>query len=233
MFRLGFLALTLCVALLPQSALSGAWKRPVGTGFAATSFALRNSDQGLISEFGYYRDFGLHSRLDLGIDFNQVASQSGHALLFARLPLQQRPNATRLATELALGGNHSQGIWQPMYRLTVSAGRSYPTHQGNLWGSLDLIYEKRGDAEHALWKLDSSFGLTTGRRLSPLLQIETAYGIGTDFSYAITPSIRIKLSGLSLPAQKVFETSELVIGVEYRQAKTQSLGLKIALWQRF
>ena len=233
MFRLGFLALTLCVTLLPQSALSGAWKRPVGTGFAATSFALRNTDQGLKSEFGYYRDFGLNSRLDLGIDLNHTVSQSGHALLFARLPLQQRPDATRFATELALGGNHSQGIWQPMYRLTLSAGRSYPTRQGDIWGSFDLIYEKRGDAEKALWKLDGSFGMNTGRRLSPLLQIETAFGNGTDFSYAITPSLRIKLSGLSLPAQKVFETSELVIGVEYRQAETQSLGLKIALWQRF
>ncbi len=233
MFRAGFLALTLCFALLPQSALSGAWKRALGTGFAATSFALRNTDQGLTTEFGYHRDFGLNSRFDLGIDLNQVGSQSGHALLFARLPLRQRPNATRLATELALGGNHSQGVWQPMYRLTVSAGRGFATRQGNLWGNLDLIYEKRGDAQHALWKLDGSFGLTTGRRLSPLLQIETAFGNGTDFSYAITPSIRLSLSGLSLPAPKVFETSELVIGIEYRQAKTQSLGLKIALWQRF
>lgn len=233
MLRPAHLLLALWATILPLAASAGAWKRPVDTGFAATSFALRRSDQGLVSEFGYYRDFGLSARFDLGIDLNQQDSQSGHALIFARLPLRQGADKTQIAAEFALGGNHTNLQWQPMYRLTLSAGRSKPTRIGTLWGSLDLSFEQRGDVAHPLGKLDGSFGIDTNRTLSPLLQIETSFGQGTDFAYAITPGLRIKLAGLSFAKKPIFETSELTIGLEYRRANTQSLGLKIALWQRF
>jgi hypothetical protein len=231
--RRAHLVLALWAATLPLAANAGAWKHPVDTGFASTSFTLRRSDQGLVSEFGYYRDFGLSARFDLGIDLNQQDNQEGHVLVFARLPLRQGGDKTQIAAELALGGNHAQLQWHPMYRLTLSAGRSRRTLRGTLWGNLDLSFEQRGNTPHPLWKLDGSFGLDSSRRLSPLLQVETSFGQGADFAYAITPSLRIKLSGLSLAGKHRFEKSDLTIGLEYRHAKTQSLGLKIALWQRF
>lgn len=241
----GYLVLALCAAALPLTATAGAWKHPVDGGFAATSFALRRSDQGLVSEFGYYRDFGVSAHFDLGIDLNQQGSQlvgqpgrqswrqSGHVLVFARLPLRQGTNKTQISAELALGGNHTNLLWHPMYRVSLSAGRSKATKHGNLWGNLDLIYEQRGDAPHPLWKLNGSFGLDSNRRISPLLQIETSFGQDTNLSYSLTPSLRIKLSGFSFAGEQRFENSELTIGLEYRRANTQSLGLKIALWQRF
>lgn len=233
MLRPAHLLLAFWAAILPLAASAGAWKRPVDTGFAATSFTLRRSDQGLVSEFGYYRDIGLSARFDLGIDLNQQDSQSGHVMIFTRLPLRQGADTTQIAAEFALGGNHTNLQWHPMYRFTLSAARSKPTRMGTLWGSLDLSVEQRGDAAHPFGKLDASFGVDTSRALSPLLQIETSFGRGAEFTYAITPSLRIKLAGLSLAGSSIFETSDLTIGLEYRRANTQSLGLKIALWQRF
>lgn len=249
MLRASALILAFCAAALPLAAHAGAWKQPVDAGFSATSFVLRNTDLGLVSEFGYYRDFGISKHFDLGIDLNQQGYQSGHALIFARLPLRQGPDKTQIAAELALGANHTAMLWHPMYRLTLSAGRSTSTKHGNLWGNLDLSYEQTGDRPHPLWKLNGSFGLDTQRRVKPLLQLETSYGQGADFSYTVTPSIRISLAGLSLgwardrsrkgaprkskTGQQSFENSELTIGLEYRRANTQSLGLKIALWHRF
>ena len=183
--------------------------------------------------FGYYRDFGLSERLDLGIDLNQQDRQSGHALIFARFPLRQGANTTQISAELALGGNHTNLLWHPMYRFTLSAGRSIPTRRGNLWGSLNLSFEQRGDAPHPLWKLDGNFGLDSNQRVAPLLQIETSFGQGADFTYAVIPSVRIRLSGLSIAGKQRCEKSDLTIGLDYRRANTQSLGLKIALWQRF
>ncbi|MCD9148705.1 hypothetical protein [Pseudophaeobacter flagellatus] len=232
--RARVLILGLCLTVVqPLAATAGAWKRPKGEGFVATSLILRDTEQGLEPELSYYRDFGVTGQFDLGIDLDQSDIQSGHALLFARLPLRQGDGGTQIAAELALGANHAQGLWHPMYRFTLSAGRGAKTRLGNLWGNLDLMLEQRGNAAHPLWKLDGSFGMSTGQRLSPLLSFETAFGQNVDFRYSITPAVRINLAGLSVWGKQPFETSDLTIGLEYRRSPRQSLGLKIALWQRF
>jgi len=232
--RARVLILGLCLTVLqPLTATAGAWKRPKGEGVSATSLTLRDTGQGLEPELSYYRDFGVTGQFDLGIDLNQSDIQSGHALLFARLPLRQGGGGTQIAAELALGANHAQGLWHPMYRITLSAGRGEKTRLGDLWGNLDLMLEQRGNAAHPLWKIDGSFGVSTGQRLSPLLSFETAFGQNVDFGYSITPAVRINLAGLSVWGKQPFETSDLTVGLEYRRSPRQSLGLKIALWQRF
>jgi hypothetical protein len=231
--RPGHLLLAFCISALPLVASADAWKRPVGTGFSSTSFTLRRTEQRLVTEFGYYRDFGLSPLFDLGIDLHQQDVQSGHALMFVRLPLSQGPERTRIAAKLALGGNHNNRVWHPMYRLTLSAGRSWPSRQGRFWGNFDLAYEQRGGTSHPMWKLDGSFGFDSTRQVTPLLQIETSLGQDRDFAYAIIPSLRIKLAGFSASEKLGLEDRELTIGLEYRRSNTQSLGLKVALWHRF
>lgn len=233
----GHLALALCAATLPLAASAGAWKHPVDTGFSSTSFNLRKTDQGLVNEFGYYRDFGISPRFDLGVDLNhqqsQSTRQSGHVMVFARLPLRQGADTSKIAVELALGGNHTNLQWHPMYRFILSIGHSKATNPGTLWGNLDLVYEQRGDIPHPLWKLNGNFGLNGNRRVSPLLQVETSFGPETDFNYAIIPSLRINLSKLSGAGKPILENSDLIFGLEYRHENTQSFGVKIALWHRF
>lgn len=255
------LLLLLCGMMLGTPAISGAWKRPQGEGFASASISLRRLEGSHSQELSYYGDFGITERFDLGVDLNQVDDLSGHALVFARLPLWQSPRWGQLATELALGGSHYKGHWRGMYRLTLSAGKNFNIPWGNNkrtdkrtgWGNIDLHYEQRSSQTDPLWKLDASFGLNTPGRISPVLSIETSKSASQAFSYTIIPALRIKLADLKLfnsPAKPrarpgeaplgrqasdagLFDQSDLLIGLSYRQADTQSLGLKISLWHRF
>lgn len=247
------LILLICGMALGTPALSGAWKRPQGEGFASASVSLRQRESRLSQELSFYGDYGISDRFDLGIDLNQVDDLSGHALIFARLPLWQSPKLGQLATELALGGSHTKGHWRSMYRFTLSAGKSFNTQWGAGWGNIDLHYEQRASQVQPLWKLDASFGLNTPGRLSPVLSIETSKSATQAFSYTIIPSLRIKLADLKLfkrPAAQrktsgkgvlgpqifgasLFDQRDLLIGLSYRHAGTRNLGLKIALWHRF
>lgn len=227
------LALALCALVLPETALAGPWKRPADQGFASTSLTFRKTDNQYETELGYYRDFAVSPLFDLGVDLNQVDLQSGHALVFVRVPLRKHPHKFRAAAEIALGASFSDPDWSHMYRFTLSAGRNFEMRSGALWSSVDLTYEQRGSDADPLWKLDSTVGWRGRQRISPLLQIETTFGSNRDFTYSLIPAVRIKLDGLNLPLQKHLEDSEVVIGLEYRKAAEHSLGLRIALWQRF
>ena len=199
-----------------------------GSGFAAAQVTLRDSPDGIREEFGFYGDMSLAGKLDLGIDLNQSASTSGHALIFVRLPLHQPTRGLRFSAEMALGGSHVEGDWEAMWRVKISAGGNFEKSRWIDWANLDLSHEKRGHSAHGLWKLDLSLGKHLPGRLSPMLQIETSKGPGQDFSYSIIPALRIKLGTVTPSAPK-----EMVLGLEYKNAQTESLGLRIAYWHRF
>ncbi|WIY27500.1 hypothetical protein [Parasedimentitalea psychrophila] len=218
----GFILIWLLV-LGPTAARAGAWMRDQGSGFAAASATLRHSFGAWSSELGFYGDFGLSAGLTLGIDLNDTDNLSGHALVFARIPLELLPSGHHLATELALGGAHSQNRWRPMQRLTLSYGRGFDSAWGPGWLAVDGAYEMRGTSPDPILKLDATIGLTEQRRLRPMLQIETAKISGQRLFYSITPSLQIPLP------QQV----QLLIGLEHRVAPQRSLGLKVGVWHRF
>lgn len=241
--HLNLALLPVVLMALATEAGAGAWKLPQGHGFTSASVTLRHQGSHLREELSIYGDYGFSKHFDLGLDLNQVANASGHAMVFARLPLRQTSKGLRLSTELAAGGSHFRGKWSGIYRLTLSAGTNFATAHGSGWGNLDLRYEKRSNQDHPLWKLDGSLGLHGSGRFSPLLAIETAKARGQNLTYTIIPSVRIKLSGQSFRPRsrriqnqighRFSNTRDLVVGLSYRHAETQSLGLKIALWHRF
>lgn len=225
----------------------GAWKQPLGQGFASASLTLRQEKNAQQEELSYFGEYGVSEYFDLGLDLNQVSDVSGHAMVFTRLPLRQSPDGFQLSAALAAGANHYRGHWTPMYRFTLSAGSNFTTAHLKGWGNIDLQYEMRGDQDHPLWKLDANLGLHTAGRVAPMLSIETAKASGQRPSYTLIPSLRIKLDGLyilnasrprrhsSRPGnqERIQQNSELLIGISYRHAERRSLGLKIALWHRF
>lgn len=216
-------AFAACFALaLAQPAAGGAWLEKPGRGFASASATYRQSDGEGAHELGYYGAYGLAPKLTLGVDLNQNADVSGHALLFARLPLWHA-GRNRLAAEAGIGGNHFQGSWQVMQKTALSFGRSFRTRNGSGWLAIDAAYELRNGGEDGIWKLDAALGLRRPGKFAPMLQIETSRPESGELSYAVTPSLRYALS----PRQ------ELVLGLEHRRAQQRSLGLKLSLWQRF
>ncbi|OED49034.1 hypothetical protein AB838_08720 [Rhodobacteraceae bacterium (ex Bugula neritina AB1)] len=208
-----------CLAiLLAPPAAGGAWLETPGHGFASASAIYRQTDSGAQQELRYYGAYGITPKLTLGVDLNQAGKLSGHALVFARLPLHEGARY-RLAAETAIGGNKYHGQWLMMQRATLSYGRGFASG----WLAIDAAYELRNSGLDRAWKLDATLGLNRPGKPAPMLQVETSKPEGGSFSYTLTPSLRVPLvSG-----------RELVMGLEHRNAAQSSLGLKLGLWQKF
>lgn len=228
-------AVATCFALLLAApAAAGAWLEQPGKGFAAASATYRHAQgsgraagqAAQSSELAYYGAYGLSQRLTLGVDLNRSANRSGHALMFARLPVLPK-GQTRLAAELALGVNQRAGPWLPMQRMTLSFGRGFQTVGGRSgWLAVDVGYEHRSSGAEVIWKLDATFGLNpaeTGQRPAPMLQVETSKPEGGRLTVSLIPSLRLKLH----------PERELIVGLEHRSGGQRSLGLRLGLWQRF
>ncbi|MFW8636544.1 hypothetical protein [Cribrihabitans pelagius] len=213
---------------------AGAWLEGAGKGFAAASATWRpDSADGNGSggyELSYYAAYGLRPRLTLGLDLNQSGRLSGHALLFARLPLRGQ-GRHRIALEAALGGSHQTGDWQPMQRLTLSYGHGFSTARRSGWLALDAAFELRQGGMQEIWKLDGTLGFNRPGAAAPMLQLEASKPEGQRMSAALTPVLR-----LPLPQQR-----ELILGLEYRlradrapaSGARHSLGLELGVWQKF
>ncbi|NSY39103.1 hypothetical protein [Leisingera sp. ANG59] len=216
-------AFAACLAvLLAPPADGGAWLETPGRGFATASASYRRTASGAQHELSYYGAYGITPKLTLGVDLNQTGDLSGHALVFARMPLHQGARY-RLAAEAAFGGNHDRGVWMMMQRTTLSYGRGFGTGTASGWLAIDAAYELRNSGLAAVWKLDATIGLNRPGKPAPMLQIETSKLDGGTFSYTLTPSLRYPLrSG-----------RELILGLEHRSAGEGSLGLKLGLWQKF
>ncbi len=214
----------LLAALSASPLWAGPWMLDAGQGFVSASATIRQSEADQWRhEFSYFGEYGLSDQLTLGLDLNQNDRASGHALLFARVPLVRRRSALALALTVSAGGAHDQGAWNGLYRVTLSSGYSYETKNGSGWTSVDATYELRSALEGATWKLDGTLGWNSPGALSPMLQIETSKTAGKPLSYAIIPSLRYRVS----------DHQEVVLGLEYKEADQRSLGLKVALWHRF
>ncbi len=221
MFRVLFTIWLFVLGTAP--ALSGAWLREQGSGFASATATQRSSDGHRSTEFGYYADYGLTSRVTLGVDLNDNDNLSGHALVFVRIPMGREPRGYRFAVELALGGSHYLNSWEPMQKTTLSFGRAFDSNWGPGWVAIDGAYEMRGLDTEPILKLDATIGLSDPKQLRPILQIETAKITGQPLFYTITPGVQIPLT----------RDTQLLIAAEHRVTTQRSLGLKVGVWHRF
>jgi hypothetical protein len=203
---------------------AGPWMQGAGQGFASASATIRQAEADKWRhELNYFGEYGWSDRVTLGVDLNQNDRVSGHALLFARIPLAMRYSAFPVALSVSGGGAHQGGAWKAMYRVTLSAGHSFQTERGSGWVSADATYEHRHGADDPTWKLDATIGWNRAGALSPMLQIETSKRSGEPLVYAVIPSLRYEVS----------EHQAVVAGLEYKEAGQRSLGLRLALWHRF
>ena len=159
----------------------------------------------------------------IDIDPEGQPGQSGHALMFVRLPLGQQSPKRRWAVELGLGSNHYLGDWQQMQRLTLSYGREYTSGWGPGWIAVDSTYEQRNRGGDPILKLDATIGLYDPDRPRPMLQLETAKYPGSDLSVTLTPAMQIPMK----------KDRRLVVGVKVQPGAQRSLGLKVDLWHNF
>ncbi len=221
------IAILIAGLVLATPAAAGAWLRDKGEGFLSLSGTARAGAAGVGTfETGLYVDFGLFRRLTLGLDVDQTPDGSGHALVFARLPLGPTTGRRRMALELGLGAHHAGGQWAGMGKATLSWGLGFAGPGGG-WLALDSAVEMRAATTttpgRAIYKLDASLGLPSQRRIRPMLKIETAQVEGAGLYWSVIPS-------LIIPDR---DGRRWVVGLEARSGSPRTLGLKLSLWKRF
>ena len=224
MRRLIPLLLALLCTASPGPANAGAWLREPGRSFLSTAGTLRRGDPDARQEVSVYAEYGLSPRLTFGADVNERPGITGHATLFARLPLNRPDARNRLALESALGGHHWRGDCDPMYRLSLSYGRGFITRRGALgWLDIAAGYERRLGMTRPIYKLDATLGLSAPGRIHPVLQVETAHIPGRSLIWAVAPGVLIDTR----------RNASWLIGLERKSAGRDTVGLRIALWQWF
>jgi len=216
------IALWICMtAACPAAA--GAWLREKGHGFTSASVTLYRFQGAYDYKTTAYAEWGMAERLTLGIDINEQPGLAGHALIFARYPLWDLGTKGRFAAELGLGAHHWLGDWAPMGKLTLSYGKGLETRWGNGWLAVDTGWERRSGTKTNIFKLDMTAGLSTARRIDPMLQVETAYVPGHPLFWTITPSLLIEGS----------KRRTWVLGLERKSDLPGSLNIKFSLWREF
>lgn len=206
-----------------QPVWAGAWLREKGTGFMSISSTIRALVPETDYEISLYADYGLTSRLNLGLDVNEMPGIGGHALLFLRLPVPAPGPRSKLAIEMGIGAHHRRNTWQPMYRMSLSWGYGFTSRLGPGWLAVESAIEHRGGHAQPLFKLDATLGLSSPDHIRPMLQLETAVAQYLPLQWTLTPSLMIPGKG----------NSTWVIGIQRRSFGAIRTGLKVALWRRF
>lgn len=207
---------------------AGAWLREVGAGFWSFTATYRDTTPDPTLETSLFGEYGVAPRLTVGVDINERPGITGHALVFARLPIGSAEGRNRLAVELAIGGYHWQGKWSRMYKTTLSYGRGFDSALGSGWLAVDAAVEQSPGLPGAFYKLDTTVGLSSGGSIRPIMQIETSYTSGFPVNWSVTPGVMIDAKPARNGAKTVW-----VVGIERKYAGEHSLGLKLGLWTSF
>ena len=134
---------SLFLTIWAPAVLAGAWLREHKSVFTAIGVTVRTDMLVLETENKFYLEYGLSRRVTLGLDYNEIPGQSGHALAFFRLPLGPTDRPARYAVELGLGKHHLQGERSNMYKFTLAFGRGFESRWGNGWVGVEAAYEQR------------------------------------------------------------------------------------------
>lgn len=218
---LGILILAL---MLSGPAQAGAWLREQGKLFTAATAVFRDAADNWLDESGFYVEYGASQRLTLGLHYHQPIQGSTRVLAFARIPLKPETGNTRLAVELGLGAHSLWGEWAPMYKVTLSYGVGFQLWDRSHWLNIDAAIEHPTGLGDPYYKLDLTAGQSTGGPVRPIFQIESTFVPGQRPFWAVT-------SGVMIDGWRPDQT--WVVGIESRHVTEHSLGLKLAVWQRF
>ena len=184
---LGLLFLLVC--LDGAEVRAGAWPRAEGEGFMSASVTLRGGQAA--DEMGAYAEYGLRA-LTPGLDVNRKGLRTGHALVFARMPVGGNAGTARMAVQVGLGVHETLGQRGGMAKLAGLYGR--PWEQGG-WIGLEGAVELRAGQPAPLWKLDAVAGFAVRSGPQPMIKLESYYTDGFGFGWTVTSALIFGRSG--------------------------------------
>ncbi|TMV65391.1 hypothetical protein FGG78_33785 [Thioclava sp. BHET1] len=130
------MALALALGLPPTLAMAGPWARAPGSGFLALS---REQGAHPDSWSALYAEFGLSSRVTLGLDVGRSDADDGTALVTLQRSLGARDSKEQFALSLGLGRIRSAAGTAALGQIGLSWGRGLTAPQRG-WLSLDMRY---------------------------------------------------------------------------------------------
>jgi hypothetical protein len=219
----GHLIILIFCVITAHSARAGAWLREPDSAFSSATVTLRKLNGLWQSESGIYGEYGVTPSLTLGLDFNETPTIAGHFLVFARVPVRAAKGRTKVSLEVAVGGHHRQGQWGAMAKSTISVGRGFTSRWGAGWFNIDGSLELRRPNSDPIYKLDATLGLSSARRIRPILQFESTHIRDSPLIWSVTPGMLIEGRN----------NTTWLLGLERKTATQSTLGVKFGLWRQF
>lgn len=211
-------------ATLPCAA--GAWMRGEGEGFL--SLGLRAYEEGgtgpQLLEQSFFFEYGLWPRVTIGAQGNYTSGKKGDGALFLRLPVRNDDRPAKIAAEIGLGVESTDGItFDPFFRTGVSWGRGITLAGRGGWVNVDTAVQWASDEAPPLFKLDATLGLTLSDRFQVMGQGFFEADENGD-SLTIAPSV--------IYSPKRWRM-KFVVGLEHRTGREENTGVKFGIWREF
>ena len=208
------------------SCAAGAWMRAEGEGFLSLGFRAfedaATAKQRL--EQNVFFEYGLRPRLTLGAQVNYNAEQKGEGSIFLRLPLRNDDRPGKLAAEIAIGAESTDGItFDPYLKTGVSWGRGVILGGRDGWINLDGAVQWSSADAPPLFKLDATLGLTLSDRFQVI-------GQGLFEADENGESLTMVPSVIYTPKRG---KTRFVVGLEHKTGRDDSTGVRFGLWREF
>lgn len=219
----------LAVALWLGAALpcaAGAWMRGEGEGFLSLGFRFyEERDTGTQGvEQNFFFEYGLWPRLTVGASANYTSGVKGEGQVFLRLPIRNDDRPAKLAAELGIGAESTDGItFDPFLKAGLSWGRGLTIAGRSGWVNVDGAVQWASDDTPALFKLDTTLGITLSDRFRLMGQ---GFFEADEFGESLTvvPSVIYSPN---------WGQMKFVVGLEHKTGRDESTGIKFGLWRDF
>lgn len=215
-------------------AAAGAWPREDGATFVAIgqtfSTGLRTllaPNQTIDGYSSLYAEYGLTSKLTLGLDAAQGSGPDASlrtALVFARYPLGQSPWGDLFAADLGLGWREdSRDGNSARLRAGLAWGRGFETGWGPGWMGIEGSAELLTATNDQIFKADATLGLKPTPKWMLILQAQTGRYNATEPILRIAPSV----------VRAIGSRGHLQFGLERTVAGGDTIGVRLGAWFSF
>jgi len=205
----------------PLAAGAGPWPRAEGKTFLSFSIEteLENGTTNGDELYGtFYAEYGLTSRLTIGLDAGAEEEDFDKVIGFVRWPIGQTSGPNRLAAEFGLG--YFDGTFA--LRPGLSWGRNVTAGTVPGWATIDSRVTVTNDIDTVL-QTDFTLGLKTTQKSIILLQVQTTAASTSDAFAKLAPSYIRQLK----PGRY------LEVGLTAGIIETDEFKLKLGLWREF
>lgn len=214
----------MCLLLLPQAAIAGAWAREKGQVFLSTggNFLLSDGAQLPVHyDPTLYLEYGLSDLLTIGVDYHTAdQGRIDTGFVFARFPLGEPAGANRYAASIGFGARVDE--FNPPERLLQGGlfwGRGYDAG----WFAIDYTGTYGDISENFRSKADFTWGHHLSDRWTTSLQLQTGEGFSGDTYAKINPAIIMTLT----------KNHRISVGAVKALTGDEGSALKLNVWSTF